>query len=97
MKDSLLPYMGFGTGILLGLFYFGGLWLTVCFIHKSKKPRRYLLQSFFVRIIPVGLTIWQVAKLDFVALFSFLVGFFLTRFVLTRVLGPSTGRIKDAA
>lgn len=97
MTDSLLPYIGFGIGILLGLFYFGGLWLTVCFIHKSKSPQKYLWQSFFIRILPVCFTVWQLAKANIIVLFSFVAGFFMTRFILTKFLGPSDRRLKSEA
>lgn len=46
--------IAFAAGLLLGLFYFGSLWLTVQSLVKAKKPALISVVSFFVR---TGLTL----------------------------------------
>ncbi len=42
--------MAFTAGLGLGLFYFGGLWLTVRRLPTAKHPFRLMLGSFFLRL-----------------------------------------------
>jgi len=46
--------IAFAAGLLLGLFYFGSLWMTVQGLVKVKKPALLSFVSFFVR---TGLTL----------------------------------------
>ena len=46
--------IAFAAGLLLGLFYFGSLWMTVQGLVKVKKPALLSFVSFFVSI---GLTL----------------------------------------
>lgn len=75
-------------GGLLGLFYFGGLWLTVRNLEQLRRPVLVTLGSFLVRSIVVGgfyLMLddgWQGVALG-------LVGFLIARMILVRVWGPA--------
>jgi len=46
--------IAFAAGLLLGLFYFGSLWMTVQGLVKVKKPALLSFVSFFIR---TGLTL----------------------------------------
>jgi F1F0 ATPase subunit 2 len=56
MTNSLALHISiaFVAGLLLGLFYFGTLWLTVQRLSKVKRPALLTLGGFFVR---TGLTL----------------------------------------
>ncbi len=86
---QLLP-VGLGTGIALGLLFFGGLWWTTRRVLASSRPWRLLFASLALRTTTVlagfgalSLWRWEAAALA-------LVGFVLTRLVLLGLLpaGP---------
>jgi F1F0 ATPase subunit 2 len=51
MTESIALHVliAFVAGLLLGLFYFGSLWLTVQSLVKAKRPAMLSIASFFVR------------------------------------------------
>jgi len=44
---------GFGAGVALGLFFFGGLWLTIVRLPKAHHPAVLALASFWIRLLAV--------------------------------------------
>ena len=46
----MIPIIAFIVGASLGLFYFGGLWLTVQQLPLNKHPYRLMLFSFLFRL-----------------------------------------------
>lgn len=76
------------AGLALGLFYFGGLWLTVRKIPCSRKPAILLFGSFVVRLLVTLYGMYLVMDGDLLQLLACLGGFMLMRIVLTRRLGP---------
>ncbi|MDJ0636578.1 MAG: ATP synthase subunit I [Xenococcaceae cyanobacterium MO_188.B29] len=46
----MIPIIAFIVGASLGLFYFGGLWLTVQQLPVNKHPYRLMLFSFLFRL-----------------------------------------------
>ncbi|MFO7539380.1 MAG: ATP synthase subunit I [Chloroflexota bacterium] len=77
------------AGGLIGLFYFGGLWLTIRYVTAGKGSTWLLLASFVGRMaVAVGALVWLVnGRLPH--LITALLGFFLIRTVLIRRLGLS--------
>ncbi|MBN2357648.1 ATP synthase subunit I [candidate division KSB1 bacterium] len=79
----------FLMGSILGLFYFGALWVTIRRMAASSKPVFWVLGSFFFRLLLVLcafilMTImggWQ-------AILLALLGFMTMKFIATRELGP---------
>ena len=78
------------AGFSLGMLFFGGLWLTVRALPKSRHPTMLALSSFWGRatmvivgfiLLPAGS--WQKALIC-------LAGFVVARIVLTRWLSRST-------
>ena len=73
-------------GAGLGLFYFGGLWLTLRSIPGKSHPKIRMVLSFVVRTIIALFGFWIVIQKDVYAFFFTMGTFFLTRFFLTRKL-----------
>ncbi len=84
----ILPVLAFLWGTLLGLFYFGGLWLTLKTMPGKRRPGRWLAISAVVRLATVLSGFWIILRMNPVTFFLTLAGFFLVRIVLTRRLGP---------
>lgn len=76
--------VAFLGGGLLGLCYFGGLWLTLKKILEKRWPQRWLGVSLLVRLTVALTGFWAVARTDAGAFFFAVGGFFLVRIVLTR-------------
>ena len=54
----MIPVIAFVVGASLGLFYFGGLWLTVQQLTVSQHPYRLIFFSFILRL---GVTLFVVS------------------------------------
>ena len=74
-------------GVILGLFYFGGLWMTLKYITRLKKPKSFLFLSFVFRILLILVGFWAVLRLDPLAFMLTFPAFLITRVILTRSLG----------
>ena len=89
--------LAFLWGAVLGLFYFGGLWLTLKMMHRKERPKRWLAFSYILRVAGALAGFWVVVQKDPGAfLFTFL-AFFAVRIILTRVLGREGGETQHAA
>ena len=77
------------AGIVLGLFFFGGLWWTVRRGIASKQPAVLFLGSLLLRTLLVVLGFYFVARSDWRNLVASLAGFLLARIVMTRTIGHS--------
>lgn len=85
---------GLASGVLLGLLYLLGLWLTVRRA-TSTGNRGLLVVSFVIRAGLLLLALYFVAGFGPQALVSALAGFLLARWLLTRLIG-SGGETDDA-
>jgi F1F0 ATPase subunit 2 len=90
LMNSLAIELSFAafSGLVLGLFYFGGLWLTVRKISCSKRPGLLMLGSFVVRLLVTLYGFYLVMNGSWERILACLSGFLVMRFVLTRVLAP---------
>ena len=79
--------LAFLWGTFLGLFYFGGLWMTVKTVLGKRRPGRWLTISAVVRLTAVLYGFWIILRMDPATFFFTLAGFFLVRIVFTRTLG----------
>ncbi len=70
------------VGVLLGIFYFGGLWLTLQKITGSTYPYLLVLLSFLVRATVVLAGFYLLLRADWYYLLASLVGFIVARTVL---------------
>jgi len=86
------------TGLAVGLFYFGGLWLTVRRLSDAKRPHVWALVSFAARTVvavaAVGLMAWLGGWQTLAACMA---GFIAMRLVTARVWGPGGAKPKDGA
>lgn len=94
---ALAPYItGLVIGLLTGLFYFGGLWLTVKKIAHSGRPNRLLAFSALVRLLPTLAIMFLLIRRDPGMFVAMLIAFFAVRFVMTRKIAlpkdPSVSR-----
>jgi F1F0 ATPase subunit 2 len=85
------------AGLVLGLFYFGGLWLTVRRIRCSTSPALLMLGSFVVRLLVTLCGFYLVMDGRWELLLACLSGFLVTRFVLTRIAktGEAAARVSN--
>lgn len=93
MRSEVLFLVGCGLGALLGVFVFGGLWLTVRSIMRVRRPRLLFLASYVVRIGSGGITFALLGKAGFPAVCGGILGLFVCRqLFLRRVAGFGQGR-----
>lgn len=50
---AIILAAGFGAGVALGLFFFGGLWLTIVRLPKAHHPAVLAVASFWIRLLTV--------------------------------------------
>jgi F1F0 ATPase subunit 2 len=87
--DEFLPLMSaLAAGIGLGIFYFGGLWLTVRQLPTARWPAFLSLFSFFGRLGVVLFGFYLVMGSHWERLLVCLLGFVGTRSILVRFWGP---------
>jgi F1F0 ATPase subunit 2 len=88
--NQLIPlFLAFVAGIVVGLFYFGGLWLTVQRLPQTRRPAVLSLVSLFIRL---GLTLavfYLVMAGRWERLLACLAGFLLMRLLLVRRWRPT--------
>ena len=79
-------------GIILSVFYFGGLYQTLKMAAGSKKLKSILLVSFLIRTILVLAGFWFILSYNFNSFIISFIAFVITRFIITRKLGPGVER-----
>jgi F1F0 ATPase subunit 2 len=88
MTQILSLLLAMVAGLALGLWYFGGLWLTVQRLPSARHPGVLSLISLIIRL---GLTLagfYLVMAGKWERLLACLAGFLLMRTLLVRRLGP---------
>jgi len=75
------------AGALLGIFYFGGLWLTVQWLPKVRHPAVLALISYLVRLVVALIGFYLLMNGRWQQLVACLAGFLVARLFLTRSLG----------
>lgn len=81
------------AGLALGLFYFGGLWLTVRKLAASKRPGILMLGSFVLRLLVTLFGFYLVMDGRWERILACLAGFVVTRFVVARAFAPGKGSV----
>ncbi|MBK9170821.1 MAG: ATP synthase subunit I [Bryobacterales bacterium] len=97
MSDPVILMLVGGAGLLLGVFFFGGLWWTVRWGVLSKRPALWFLGSLVVRtgIVLAGMYFVSGGRWD--GLLACLVGLITGRFIVTRLTGPPVEHSKSSA
>jgi F1F0 ATPase subunit 2 len=62
MIEYCFLFLAFIAGLGLGLFYFGGLWLTIQRLPGSKRPAFLALGSFFLRTALVVFAFYLIVR-----------------------------------
>jgi len=88
VSDVLFVAVALVVGGGLGLFYFGGLWLTLQRLPRLKHPAALALASFFGRTVIVVLVIFLVARDSWQRIAACLVGFLAVRGLMIHRLRP---------
>ncbi len=96
MSDPILKYgVMIAAGMVLGAIFFGGLWLTVQQMQRSRHPALLFVGSVVVRTATVLAGIWYVAAGDAKSMVACLLGFVGVRLLATHgaaVFGRALGR-----
>ena len=95
MTTTLLFILAFAAGIGLGIFYFGGLWLTVRRLPTVQHPVLLSFCSFFVRMMVVLTGFYFVVDGHWQRLMVCMLGFLGMRSILVRLWGQDRGKAKD--
>jgi F1F0 ATPase subunit 2 len=88
MNESLMLILSLTSGILFGLFYFGGLWLTLKHMPDSKQPALLTVGSFLGRSVVCLFGFYLISGNGLEAMAFSLAGFMLSKFALIRRLNP---------
>ncbi len=76
------------SGMVLGLFYFGGLWLTVKRLPFAARPALLTLCSYLIRLGVTFAGFYVLAAGSWERLLAVLCGFMVMRIVLVRFWKP---------
>jgi F1F0 ATPase subunit 2 len=96
MSDSLSVILALVAGMLVGMFFYGGLWWTVQRGISSKQPAILFTGSLFVRTVVVLAGFYFVSQGDWHRMVACLLGFFVARVFVTwfaRARPKKTSRI----
>ncbi|MDD4161367.1 MAG: ATP synthase subunit I [Methanothrix sp.] len=86
MNSAFLHALSFFMGVVLGVFYFGGLWLTIKRLPHSQQPTLLSLGSFFARSLVCILGFYLIIGRGIEAILLCLAGFVLTKIALIHKL-----------
>jgi F1F0 ATPase subunit 2 len=84
MKEVSFIFLVFGAGIVLGIFFFGGLWWTTRRALHSKHPALWFIGSLFVRVSITMAGFYYVTNQKFEFIMVCLLGFILARALITK-------------
>jgi F1F0 ATPase subunit 2 len=88
VSEGLPLGLALAAGLGLGVFYFGGLWLTVKRLPTARHAAQLLLASAFVRMAVTLAGFYLVAGGEWQRLLMCLLGFFSVRVLMVRRLRP---------
>ncbi len=79
-----------GAGIIIGALYFGGLWLTLNRLTKTKSWSLWLGFSFLVRSSIAVAGFWLLGNGDWQRIVALLTGFMIVRFLSIKQIRPES-------
>lgn len=82
MNSAFSLASGLIQGSFLGIFYFGGLWLTLKRLHQCRQPTLLSLSSFSARTLICAIGFYLIIGKGIVTLLFSLVGFVLIKIIL---------------
>ena len=93
IENIYLNAVVFLWGAIYGLFYFGGLWLTLCRISVVNHQAFWMISSFFIRNLLVVVGFYPIVQQGWLPTLICLAGFILIRFVLTQRIKVHTALV----
>jgi F1F0 ATPase subunit 2 len=92
VSDPLGAAIGVACGLIMGLIFFGGLWLTVARLTTSRNPALLVFGSFLVRTAALVPCFYGLTRLGgWLGVLGGLAGMLLMRGVLVAVLRREPG------
>ncbi len=88
LPPGLLLLLGLFWGSVLGLFFFGGLWLTIRTLPSSRRPHLLWSCSLALRLVLFLAGVLPLLRMGFATWPGALAGILLVRLLLTRRLRP---------
>lgn len=85
MSEGLTWLLAGGAGVVLGVFFFGGLWWTVQKALSSPRAALWMVGSFVVRMAVTVGGFYLIADGHWQRVLACLAGFLLARVVVTRI------------
>lgn len=95
MNDLLYTSSALIAGLILGLIFFGGLWLTVKKAVASKTPALWFLGSFLFRVSVTLLGFYYLSSSNWQRMLVCLVGFIAARFIVLYMTKSIDGLKKE--
>jgi F1F0 ATPase subunit 2 len=84
---NILPFVvAFIAGLLIGVFYFGGLWLTIQKVYQLKRAWLWLFVSFISRLIVCLIPFYLLIRYNWLYLLPCLFGFLIVRFISVQIV-----------
>ena len=90
MIDSVVSFLSFIVGIVLGVIFFGGLWWTVGRGLTSPRPALWFICSMVLRTGIVLVGFYAILGTHWQRLVLCLIGFIVGRVLVTRFTRPSS-------
>lgn len=82
-----------GAGMLLGVFFFGGLWATLTRLPAARRPALWLLGTLLLRLLVVLAGFYLIARhAGWQGLLAGAAGFTVARLLAMAALRPRTAR-----
>lgn len=88
--DAFYLVIALVVGVIAGVVFFGGLWLTVNRMMTARHPVLLMIASLLVRAAIVLALFYIVSAGDVYRIVASLAGFLLARFVVVRRLEPGS-------
>lgn len=93
LLQILLYITAAGSGIILGLIYFLGLWVTVTKVSRVRHPYLFMIGSFLARTLVVLLGFYLLLIYNWIYLILAMITFLITRHWIIRHKKGSTNLI----
>ena len=84
--SDLAAVLDFGAGAILGLLFYGGLWMTVRALPATRHPVTLTLSSVMLRTAAVLFGLWMVAGGRWQNALTCVAGFVIGRIAVSRVV-----------
>ncbi len=79
MNEIIYMALVFTAGLVLGILFFGGLWLTVRKVVTSKRPSLWLIGSFLIRVSITLIGFYYLSQGSWKNLLISVLGFIIAR------------------